>query len=327
MEDAFEIYTLCVPQALVFQFVPQIQITLLSTMGSLPLLTPQTFISHIAYAGTLIVATIYSYITAADFWALILIYLTLYLIPSFIFLSIYNDKPIEQDDEERTLSGYYSEIDDIEQTSDDTKEEEEEKQIDLIDSIQTFQPPKPTQFQINKMKQIRSKHPDFFHSPNYLNLIPNDPNWISRPLKLKNATQKQHDAMLDAFVIPDEPFAYKSDIEDAIRLFNKWRKWKNGNEWKERTKKEDMTVYSHSIPNEPIDIIKGEGAIFPYSSPVVLGVLLNIFHRKQWDLKLDKLIKFKQCSMFSALVYCSVHTPTYFIAVCSMSVHSLLNFC
>ena len=112
---------------------------------------------------------------------------------------------------------------------------------------------------------------------------------------------------MDNFQVPDKPFKYKQDIEKAFELFNKWRKWKNDDDkgWKFKAQKEDLKIYSHSVSGEAIDIIKGE-AIIPYSTPIICGILLNPHHRKQWDTKLDEIVKVTKSSEHSSIIYLSV---------------------
>eukprot|EP01084_Bolivina_argentea_P031220 57797_1 len=311
-------------------------------------LVPQssaTFIGHLSFIVTLSAAVTFDVISMGDYAFFFVIYLAAYLIFSCIFLNFidtsepeisFNDTTKMQTQESQTqesqtresqntiIENYNMEI--KEEEKDEKLEEEEEyneyithnekKESEPICNNKNiiYSYPKPTQFQIDTMKQILSENNgDFFHSEEYLDLIPSNKEWINRTLNINtNATRKNHEIILNNFIIPDQP--YKNEIEAAFEKFNEWRQWKNGIEWEEKLVKEDMTIYTHSVENEAIDIIKGEGSIIPYSTPIVLGVLLNIYHRKQWDENLNTLIKFKQLSSFSSLVYILVNTPTFFIA-------------
>eukprot|EP01084_Bolivina_argentea_P202604 346146_1 len=103
------------------------------------------------------------------------------------------------------------------QVIDEVTEEKEIEYDDVtgIDDVsmdvdQTYQHPKPTPDQTRRHLDILNRNDsDFFKSKEYLDLIPTDSNWINRTPALKNATQKQHEDMLNSFVIPDAPFAYK----------------------------------------------------------------------------------------------------------------------
>eukprot|EP01083_Nonionella_stella_P269318 911130_1 len=173
--------------------------------------------------------------------------------------------------------------------------------------------PLATEEQKQRYAQILRENDRFWNSREYLDLIPkNDGEWFKRTPKLINGTRKQHEILLDNFIPPDKPFQYSNDLNQAFKLFNQWRKWENGKEWKEKAQKEDLKIYSHSLPNESIDIIKGE-AMMPYSVPIIAGILLNPSHRKKWDGKLDELIKIGKSSEYTHLMYLSVKTPTIFI--------------
>eukprot|EP01083_Nonionella_stella_P021454 59477_1 len=266
------------------------------------------------FIGAITISRIFGCI--GESWALMILYFVTYILFTFILNIISTKQSVE-------LTSFDTDITTVPmQVIDEVKEEKEIEYDDVtgIDDVsmdvdQTYQHPKPTPDQTRRHLDILNRNDsDFFKSKEYLDLIPTDSNWINRTPALKNATQKQHEDMLNSFVIPDAPFAYKRDVEEAIELFNTWRSWKNGKEWKRKTVIEDMTVYTRSVPGEAIDIIKGEGAVLPYPSAIILGVLINIHHRKQWDEKLDTLVKVKLYSEFSGLVYGTVNTPTYFIA-------------
>ena len=205
--------------------------------------------------------------------------------------------------------------------SNESKEEEKEDDIAEImgNGIHKkgFNYPEATDIQKQNFAKILTENKDFWSSKDYLDLIPkHDKNWVKRTPKLKGGTRIEHEQLLDNFIVPDKPFKYKSVIEEGFKLFNEWRKWKNNdsvNGWKFKAQKEDLKIYSHSISGEAVDIIKGE-AIIPFPTPIIVGLLLNPYHRKKWDHKLDEVIKVGKSSSYSHIIYLSVKTPTSWIS-------------
>eukprot|EP01083_Nonionella_stella_P250194 864364_1 len=94
---------------------------------------------------------------------------------------------------------------------------------------------------------IHEKTQDYFEKDIFLNLIPKDTNWTKRRIKLliddsDNYNEQLHLLMLDNFnPINIEPKTNMciNELCNGIKLFNQWRKWKNGSDsitgWKYRT--------------------------------------------------------------------------------------------
>eukprot|EP01083_Nonionella_stella_P236775 831243_1 len=157
---------------------------------------------------------------------------------------------------------------------------------------------------------------EFFASKEYLNLIPTDKNWINNELvnipKQYKSNKEADEALLDKLDISqfEQSHKYSSTIQEAIDLFNKWRKWENGVEWVERkSADDDLKIYSKSVENEPIDIIKGD-VTFNYPMVTVTGILLNIKHRAKWDKNLKDVKYLDHLSSVSRIVYASMQSPT-----------------
>ena len=106
----------------------------------------------------------------------------------------------------------------------------------------TFRYPQMSEDQKQRLEQIiRENDGDFFASKEYLDLIPDDPEWIQREPVFVNGmevTEQHHNRLLDRFTVPDAPFKYKKDVEAAVELFKEWRSWKDGVEWTFKTQKE-----------------------------------------------------------------------------------------
>eukprot|EP00483_Globobulimina_turgida_P010244 UN10263 len=128
---------------------------------------------------------------------------------------------------------------------------------------------------------------ELFTSQEYLDLIPKDKNWINNELvnlpKPYASNKEADEDLLDTFDVSsiDQVHKYSQTVQEALDLFNTWRKWQNGveSEWGERKSVEadDLRIYSESVEGEAIGIIKGE-VTFDYPMMVVIGILLNVKH-------------------------------------------------
>ncbi|ETO04249.1 hypothetical protein RFI_33148, partial [Reticulomyxa filosa] len=174
---------------------------------------------------------------------------------------------------------------------------------------------------------------DYFASIEYKQLLidngcEKDKRWIKRRLQLDNDNDdddddddnieidkdnnRKKDYVKDFVKIPDN-HKYAKEVQEAIDLFHKWRGWKNGSQWQERSMKSDLRIYSNSDPNEKpksggMDILKGETTA-DYPSPVIAGLLMNPSYRKSWDSKLDEIRVLEKLSPYCNVVYISVKMP------------------
>ena len=201
-----------------------------------------------------------------------------------------------------------------------------------VSDSSAFRYPELSDAQKQRFEQVlRENDGDFFASKEYLDLIPDDAQWVRRVPVVVNGTVEQHERLLARFAIPDAQFPYKQDVQSALELFHEWRSWKNGEEWTFKAQKEEyvqicvprenlcselyvvfcsLKIWGRSVPNEAVDIVKGE-AVVPYPTSIVAGVLLNTEHRKKWDAKLDTVQRVEKTSEFTSIIYISVKTPTF----------------
>eukprot|EP01084_Bolivina_argentea_P192039 329736_1 len=152
---------------------------------------------------------------------------------------------------------------------------------------------------ITKDFYAHDKTEDYFKTDEFLNLIPKDPNWVNRKIKLlipdaDNYSHQLHEIMLDNFsplLIEPKSNICLPDITKAMNLYNQWRKWPVGEKgWKFRKKtKDNMFVYTHSTPEYELDIVKCD-KLFPYSVPVIIGVFFNEDHVRKMDPSIKDLI-------------------------------------
>lgn len=116
------------------------------------------------------------------------------------------------------------------------------------DNKVAFRYPELSDAQKRRFEQIlRDNDGDFFASKEYLDLIPDDAQWVSRVPVVRNGTVEQHERLLERFTIPDAQFKYKGDVEAALDLFNEWRSWQNGKEWTFKAQKEEYVALSLSL--------------------------------------------------------------------------------
>eukprot|EP01083_Nonionella_stella_P185675 677630_1 len=180
------------------------------------------------------------------------------------------------------------------------------REVEAMDTVQQEEMneyPEANESTKQRFAEVIQRHGSLWSSDAYLDLIPSeDTEWVRRQPILVNGTVEEHEALLDRFVVPDKAFKYKRDVEEAFALFDTWRKWENGREWKEKAQKEDFKIYSHHVPQAAVDIIKGE-AIIPFTVPVICGVLLNPYHRRKWDTKLDEVRRVGKASENTSIIY------------------------
>lgn len=143
------------------------------------------------------------------------------------------------------------------------KEEEEEKYMintiinsnAIISNINSNSNSTMGNERFPKMNEIQKRrynniinHGSFYESKAYLDIIPKNRSWIYNTLHLENASVEEHELLLDNFIIPDlEHNKYGMEIQSAFKLFNIWRKWKNGIEWEFKVQKEDMQIFTHAV--------------------------------------------------------------------------------
>ena len=159
---------------------------------------------------------------------------------------------------------------------------------------------------------LRDNDGDLFASAEYQALIPSDASWVHRPLCLARgmATEQAHRQLIDDFTVPDGDFAFKSDLVAAVALLKKWHSWRDGAEWRLKSHKDGLRIWSATGAGDvDVDVVKGE-AVLPFASPLVVGLLLNPAQRSAWDTNLDSVRRLCKSSEFSSLIYISVKTPT-----------------
>ena len=119
---------------------------------------------------------------------------------------------------------------------------------------------------------------------------------------------------------------YSNVVQDALNLFNEWRKWKDlkkstgkSNEWKlsSSTKYKldsyndtQLNCYWNSIADSDISATKGR-MILPYSVPIVCGIIENSEHECKYEEYSGRIHEIEQLSPFCSLLYAQTHTPMF----------------
>ena len=157
---------------------------------------------------------------------------------------------------------------------------------------------------------------NYFESQSYLQRIPDNKQWINRRIQLllpsnTKYSEKQHQSMLNSFdpsLIEPDSNECKPEIIKVIKLFNQLRRWPNDTEWKYRTTKSSMKIYTHPMQGSDIEIVKAEKT-FSFPIHIVIATFMKASNWKQIDDAIKKRTELKRTSKSSHVFHMLCKCP------------------